>query len=360
MNSKERVLMALEHKKPDRVPVTNRFTPEIGEELSDILGISSSDSFDLEVELGHDLLCTKEMGIVNIFTLEDSRKIDNEQYIDDFGVIKKKIDHVGGAYIEIVKNPLENLDNFSSYKLPDPEKQPVIQRQLKNFENNVKKYGKTHALVGGVTATILEGTEALRGMERIMVDIVENKDFLNELMDMLVDYHFKIGKRLIELGADVLYIGDDAGMQNGMLISPGLWRELLKPRYDYLFREWKKINKDIIFAFHSDGHIEPIITDFIEIGLDILNPVQPCTMDDKRIKRDFGKKISFWGGINVQKTMPFGSPKDVVDEVKDRINTFGEDGGFIISSSHNIQPNVNSISNTFIYYWACRKYGKYL
>ena len=139
MNSKERVLLALEHKKPDRVPVTNRFTSEIGEKLADILGISFSDSFDLEVELGHDLLCTKEMGIVNIFTLEDSRKIDNEHYIDDFGVVKKKMNHSGGSYIEIVKNPLENLDKFSSYKLPDPEKQPVLQKQFKNFAENVKK-----------------------------------------------------------------------------------------------------------------------------------------------------------------------------------------------------------------------------
>jgi len=359
MNSKERVLVTLEHKKPDRVPVTNRFTPEIAEKLADALGISFSDSFDLEVELGHDLLCTKEIGIVNVFTLEGNRKIDDEHYIDDFGVVKRKVNYGSGSYIEIVKNPLENLDKFSSYRLPDPETQPVLQRQFKNFEDNVKKYGKTHSIVGGVTATILEGAEALRGMQRIMMDIVDNQDFLNELMDILVDFHFKIGKKLIELGADIIYIGDDVGMQNGMLVSPGFWREFLKPRYDNLFREWKKINKNIIFAFHTDGYVEPIIPDFVEIGLDILNPVQPCTMDDRYIKKKYGEKLSFWGGINVQKTIPFGSPQDVIEEVKDRIEIFGENGGFIISSSHNIQPNINSLSNTFIYYWACSKYGKY-
>ncbi len=359
MNPKERVFTALEHDKPDRVPVTNRFTPEIAENLADILGLSSNDSFDLEVELGHDLLCTKEMGIVNVFTVEGNRKIDGHHYIDEFGVIKKKVNYENGSYIEIVKNPLEDLDQFSKFKLPDPDKQPIMQKQFENFKHNVDKYGKTHALVGGVTATILEGTEALRGMERIMVDIVDNQDFLNELMDMLVDYHFRIGKKLIELGADIIYIGDDVGMQKGMLISPVLWRKLLKPRYDYLFREWKKINQNIIFAFHTDGYVEPIIPDFIEIGLHILNPVQPCTMDDRRIKKDFGKSISFWGGINVQKTIPFGTPKDVVEEVKDRMDIFGQDGGFIISSSHNIQPNINSVNNTFLYYWACNKYGIY-
>ncbi|MBM3710633.1 MAG: hypothetical protein FJW61_09465, partial [Actinobacteria bacterium] len=185
MNPKERVYTVLEHKKPDRVPVTNRFTPEVAGMLSEILNINSDDSFDLEVELGHDLLCTKEIGIVNVFTFKDSRQIDNNLYIDEFGVLKRKIEHGGGSYIEIVKNPLEDLNKFSSYKLPDPDKQPVLQKQLKNFKENVEKYGKTHAIVGGVTATIFEAAQHLRGIERVMVDLIENEDFLNELMDML-------------------------------------------------------------------------------------------------------------------------------------------------------------------------------
>jgi len=359
MTPKERVFTALDHKTPDRVPVTNRFTPEVINELNTILGLDTNDSFDLEVELGHDLLCTKEMGIVNAYLLEDSKKIDEEKYIDDFGIIKKKVNYGKGYYVEIVKNPLENIEDFYSYNMPDPEKQPLLQRQLKNLEDNVKKYGSTHAIVGGVTATIFEASQILRGMKNIMIDLVDNQDFLNELMDMLMNYHYKIGERFIEIGVDIVYIGDDAGMQKGMLISPKLWRKLLKPRYDYLFREWKKLNKNIKFAFHSDGHIEPIIPDLVEIGLDILNPVQPGTMDDRRLKKNFGDKLTFWGGLNVQKTIPFGSPKDVVDEVKDRIDIFGPGGGFIISPSHNIQPDIRSIDNTLIYYWACNKYGQY-
>jgi uroporphyrinogen-III decarboxylase len=196
-------------------------------------------------------------------------------------------------------------------------------------------------------------------MERVMVDLVENQDFLEELMDRLVDYHYSVGRKLIKLGVDIIYIGDDVGTQTGMLISPQLWRKLLKPRYDYLFREWRKINKDIFFAFHSDGDIQPIVGDLVEIGLDILNPIQPGTMDDRWLKRDFGKKLTFWGGINVQKTIPFGTAAQVVAEVRDRFDIFGPDGGFIIGSSHNIQPNVRSIDNTLIYYWACQKFGKY-
>ncbi len=359
MDPKERVFTALEHRTPDRVPVTNRFTPEIARDLATILGLDSTDTFDLEVELDHDILCTKEMGIVNVYLIENSKEIEDDKYIDDFGVIKKKVSYGKGHYVEIVKNPLEDINSFSTYTMPDPDRQPLLQSQLKNLKDNVKKYGKTHAIVGGVTATIFEGSEILRGIERIMVDLVDNQDFLNELFDMLVDYHLKIGKMFIEIGVDIVYIGDDVGMQRGMLISPDLWRKLLKPRYDYLLREWKKLNSNIKFALHSDGHIEPIVEDLVEIGLDILNPVQPGTMDDRWLKKEFGRKLSFWGGINVQKTMPFGTLKEVINEVKDRIGIFGPGGGFIISPSHNIQPNIRSIDNTMTYYWACRKYGKY-
>ena len=359
MNSKERILTILNHEKSDMVPVTNRFTIEVSKELARILNLDYSDSFDLEVELGHDLLCTKEIGIVNAYSIEGNKKIGNNLFVDDFGILKKKVDYGMGFYIEIIKNPLDDLDNFTSYKLPDPNNQEIIKEQYENFEKNIKKYGKSHAIVGGVTCTIFEAAEMLRGMERIMVDMVENEDFINELMDKLVDYHFKIGKKLIELGVDIIYIGDDVGMQTGMMISPDLWRKFLKPRYDYLFRRWKNINKNIIFALHSDGYIEPIIGDLVEIGLDILNPVQPGTMDDCRLKRKFGDKLSFWGGMDVQKTIPFGTPENVISEVKNRIEIFGNNGGFIISSSHNVQPNIRSIDNTFIYYWACMKYGKY-
>ena len=359
MNSKERVLTILNHEEADRIPLTNRFTPEIAGQLAAILGMDYTDSFDLEVELGHDLLGSKEIGIVSAYSMEANRPAGDDLYICDFGILKKKMHYPGGYYVEIVKNPLEDLESFSSYKLPDPDKQEILKTQLESYQKSIQKYGDSHAIVGGVTCTIFEGVEMLRGMERVMIDLVENQDFLQELMDLLVEYHYKVGRKLIELGVDIIYIGDDVGMQTGMLISPQLWRKLLKPRYDYLFREWRKINKDIFFALHSDGYIQPIVGDLVEIGLDILNPVQPGTMDDRWLKKEFGEKLSFWGGINVQKTMPFGTADEVVAEVKDRFEIFGPGGGFIIGSSHNIQTNVRSIDNTLIYYWACQRFGKY-
>ncbi len=189
MNSKERVLTVLNHKPADRVPITNRYTPEIAAELARIVGVRSQDSFDLEVALGHDMLCTKEIGIVNAYTTEGSRKIGDE-YIDDYGIVKKLVRYDGGAYLEIVKNPLENLDAWSSYRLPDPDQQPMLQKQYEDYENAVAKYGHSHAIVGGVTCTIFEGAQMLRGISRLMVDLLENEEFVNELMDQLMQHHF--------------------------------------------------------------------------------------------------------------------------------------------------------------------------
>ncbi|MHB1347325.1 MAG: uroporphyrinogen decarboxylase family protein, partial [Candidatus Humimicrobiaceae bacterium] len=235
MLPKERVLLAINKKIPDRVPITNRFTPEISKKLMHILDIKSDDIFDLEVELGHDLLCTKEIGIASSYGIENNTKIGNDEYVCDFGIIKKIMNYPGGCYLEIIKNPLDEIDKYYSYKFPDPDKQETLKKEYISFENNIKKYGMTHAIVGGLTCTILEGCCMLRGLSRILMDFIENEDFLNDLMDKFVDYHFKVGRNLINLGVDVLYIGDDVGMQTAMLISPKLWRKFLKPRYSQLF-----------------------------------------------------------------------------------------------------------------------------
>ncbi len=358
MTPRERVLETVHHSPPDRVPVTNRFTPEIAEELARIVGLPGADSLDLEVALGHDMLCTKEIGISNTYKPECNEK-RGDDYVDEFGIIKKRVPYDGGSYLEMTSHPLEDLSAWSSYEFPVSDEQIHLKRQYAEFEDAVAKYGKSHVIVGGVTCTILEGAEMLRGMSNILMDMYENPEFVHELMDGLMHYHFSVGKRLIELGVDILYIGDDAGSQQSMLLSPKLWRTFLKPRYDFLFREWRKIRSDIIFAFHTDGHVEPIVGDFVDIGLDILNPVQPGCMDDRRLKKEFGDRLAFWGGINVQSTIPFGTPADVVAEVRDRMETFGSNGGFIISCAHNVQPNVRSIDNTLAYYWACRRFGEY-
>jgi uroporphyrinogen-III decarboxylase len=139
------------------------------------------------------------------------------------------------------------------------------------------------------------------------------------------------------MGADMIWIGDDVGTQSRMLISPRHWRRYLKPRMANFIAELKAINPEVKVAYHSDGFIYPIIPELIEIGLDVLNPVQPASMDPAQLKKDFGQKLCFWGSIDEQHTLPFGTPEDVRAEVITRLRTTGENGGLILGPTHHVQ-----------------------
>jgi uroporphyrinogen decarboxylase len=191
-----------------------------------------------------------------------------------------------------------------------------------------------------------------------MMDLVANKDFLHAYLDKLQTWIEVAGRKFVQLGVDVVWIGDDVGMQNRMMISPALFREFLKPRYAKLFAEWKRLNPAVKIAFHSDGYVYPIIADLVEIGLDILNPVQPKCMDPAQVKKDFGQHLTLWGTVDVQEVLPFGSPEDVRNEVKLRIRTAGKGGGLILAPAHNIQPEV-PIENILAFYEAAGRYGRY-
>jgi uroporphyrinogen-III decarboxylase len=124
------------------------------------------------------------------------------------------------------------------------------------------------------------------------------------------------------------------------LISPDLWRKFLKPRLAHLIASLKKINPQVQVAYHSDGFIYPIIPELVEIGLDVLNPIQPAVMDPAKLKHDFGDKLCFWGSLDLQHTLPYGTPAEVRAEVITRLNTLGENGGLILGPTHNVQLDV--------------------
>ncbi|MDZ7837728.1 MAG: uroporphyrinogen decarboxylase family protein [Actinomycetota bacterium] len=180
-----------------------------------------------------------------------------------------------------------------------------------------------------LTCTIFELSWYLRGMDKLLVDMVVNKEFVNILMDKLLQFYIPAGKKLAGVGVDIIWIGDDVGMQNGMIISPAMFREFLKERYRLLIKEIKSINSRVKIAFHSDGYITPIIEDLIEVGVDILNPVQPKCMDPAQIKEKFGKHLCFMGTIDEQETLPFATIEGLKEEILTRIQTVGYNGGLI-------------------------------
>jgi len=157
------------------------------------------------------------------------------------------------------------------------------------------------------------------------------------ILEIPYQYHLSAAKKLTQMGVDMIWTGDDIGAQNAMLISPKMWRKFLKPRMANFISELKAINPQVKVAYHSDGSIDPIIPDLIEIGLDVLNPIQPASMDPARLKQEYGDRLCFWGSIDEQHTLPFGSATDVEAEVRTRLKTIGKGGGLIIGPTHHVQ-----------------------
>ncbi|MHB8278516.1 MAG: uroporphyrinogen decarboxylase family protein [Candidatus Humimicrobiaceae bacterium] len=340
MNSRERVLITIDHKKPDRVPIYAGFVPQLERKLEECFKLKGP---ELDIELGNDMLLSF-VGMSTGFYLKDT-----ETYQDEWGITWKWID----IYTEHYIHPLSDDEAVLSFQTPDP----LREDRYEEVRQIISSYGKDFAIMGCVPCTIFEAAWYLRGFDRVLLDFYENKDLINILLDKTMNFHMQAGLKLIEEGVDIIWVGDDFGSQEGMIISPDTWREFFKERYATIFSNFKKKNPNIKIAYHSDGNIIPIIPELIEIGLDILNPVQPLAMNPAELKKKFGKNLSFWGGVDIQFVLPFGTKKEIEDEVRLRMSQLNGNGGLILSPSHNVQCDT-SVENVLTFYEAAKRYGK--
>lgn len=347
MKPKERVQLALSHQEPDRCPLQLSFTPEFAVRLGQSLGLAPEahnphgrgNNYILERLCGCDLLLTS-VGWANSYYATRFYSLDGLSYVDEWGVGWRNVEYETrfgrGRYTEIVGHPLADDKAIESYRAPDPDRPELYVEARKMIE----QFGEEYWIVGVVVTTIFETAWALRGLERTLLDMVQNPELVDRLFDIPFKYHLKAAVNLAKMGVDMVWLGDDVGAQDRMLISPAHWRRFLKPRLAEIIAAVKKVNPALKVAYHSDGNIYPIIPDLIEIGLDVLNPVQPRCMDPARLKNEFGSRLSFWGTLDLQFTLPFGSPDDVRREVLERLKTVGRGGGLIIGPTHHLQLDV--------------------
>ncbi len=345
MNSKERVLTTLTYEEPDRVPISATYVPEIAGRLRVVLG---DEEPDLGVALGNDLVLTAHGFATGYYLKEEN------EYVDEWGCRWRYVAHKTGSYPEIYERPLDDETMLDSFKIPDPS----LESRYDSSRETIDRYGSSHWIVGSIPCSIFEAAWGIRGLEKLLLDMVDNKDFAHTLMDKVMEFPLVAGKKLIEMGVDMLWTGDDIAMQTGLLISPDMWREFLKPRYAQLFAGFKKANPNIKIAYHSDGNCEKILDEMHEIGLDIINPIQPSCMDPLHIKKRYGKKLALWGTLDIQRILPFGTPDEVRNEVRKLILNCAPSGGFILAPAHNIQSDT-SIENIMAFYQAAKEYGKY-
>ena len=223
-----------------------------------------------------------------------------------------------------------------SYRAPDPDRNElytVLQRLLDNF-------GKEYYIIGRIHCTIFESAWALRGLETLMMDMYINPELTNHLLDETASYHKSVARNMAKMGVDMIWLGDDMGAQKGLMIDPELWKRYFKARMADIIHTIKDINPNIKVAYHSDGCVYAIIPDLIEIGVDVLNPIQTECMDPDFLKDSYGDKLSFFGGIAVQSTLPMGKRKDIQNEFDNLKNTLGRGGGWLCAPTHHIQMDT--------------------
>ena len=351
MKHRERVLTALNHEEPDRCPMQISFTPEFASRLKDALGLTGADlhnphgggnTYALERAIGEDLILTS-VGWANSYYATETYSEGGRSpsagvsYTDEWGIGWQNVAYETrfgtGHYTEIISHPLADDAAIDSYRPPDPHRPELYA----DTERVVKEFKDEYWIVGVTVTTVFETAWALRGYEKTLMDLALNPDLIEKLFDIPFNYHLTAAKKLVDLGVDMIWIGDDVGAQDRMLISPATWRRFFKPRMATFISTLKAINPDVKIAYHSDGNIAPIIPDLIEVGLDVLNPIQPRSMDPAKLKREYGAKLCFWGSIDEQHTLPFGTPAEVEKEVTTRLNTLGENGGLIIGPTHHVQ-----------------------
>ncbi len=350
-------MAVLRGEKPDRVPILANLTVQAAEKLAPLLRreVGFVDSFlatrishrDILLDLGNDAV------IVAATRATPTLDLPGGGARDEWGIEYRTI----GFYGEAVGRPLagcETAADLEQYRMPDPDA-PAYWDFAKEA---IAGYRTEYAIVGDLEACIFELAWNLVGLEKFLCDLMTGAEYMTPLLDRIENYSTQLGRVMIALGADMIWAGDDFGTQKGMLISPELWRTHFKPRYARMFGEFRRLNPNIRIAYHSCGSIVPIIPDYIEIGLDFLNPIQPAAagMDLKRLHDEFRGNLGFFGGVDVQDILPHGSEDDVRREVRRCMDATNRER-YIIAPAHNIQPDT-PVGNILAFFDEAVRYGK--
>ena len=360
LSSRERCIRSILLEDPDRIPLNLRIRPEPYELLKRALGIRDENyesRLKINKILGIDIVGSN-LNLKGGY-LPPNVKVKEGPYGPAYTVgfrgrfeVREDIWGIRSIWAPnhtytytYVEHPLKRI-SLDDYRWPEVDEESVdnVRRMRRKFED--------YCLYGSITH-LWEIAWQLTGFSEIIRMMFSDPRMVNQILDKLHEIRMEEASILCEAGVDVIADGDDVGMQKGMMMSPRMWRLFLKPRYAELVRLCHK--KGAFFLFHSDGWIEPVIPDLIEIGVDILNPVQPECMNPNKLKEFYGDKICFEGTIGVQSTLPFGKPEDVAQEAKQRIFNLGPTG-LILSPTHDIQPDV-PIENILTLYRTALKYG---
>lgn len=383
LTSKERVLAALNHREPDRIPLDLGSTVVTGVSRTALIRFldhakiphGEIDFHDIVQQLGK--IPEEVLKRLNVDTraldpqpsstwkLEIARRGEDEVFFDEWGIGWRK-PAKSGFYFDMFHHPLKGLGGAAGldrYDWPDPE-DPARYKDLDQRARVLEEDTGAALVLGRMGAGIVELAAWMRGFEDFFMDLASKPGFACALMDRVTEIkmrYWEIALSKVKARIVVVSEADDLATQRGLILSPVSYRKLIKPRHKRLMAHIKKLAPHAFIFFHSCGAVRELIPDFIEAGVDILNPVQlsAAGMDPYGLKNDFGDVLTFWGGgVDTQHVLPCGTPQEVRDEVRRCIDALAPGGGFVFNTVHNIQHDVPP-ENLAALFDALQEYGVY-
>lgn len=384
-----RVLTALRHEQPDRQPVDFLATPEIWRRLQEHLAIpaqalDAADFFDPAWEavlrhfqvdcrvISYDQFCRPPERVLRPGARIDwwnalSRSTPNRMWrqelpdgtsLDIWGHVIRIVHNPTGAYEEYAEWPLASatsVEDLKHHAWPEPDWWDFTSIGDAIAQLDAEDEYHLRFRIGSV----FELSWQLRGMQEFLMDLVNQPEIPQYIMERLTDVYVENTRRVLQLAGDrldMVYFYDDVATQQNLMISARMWRRFIKPLHQRIIDVAKEFGVPVMY--HCDGALYPLIPELIDMGVEVLNPVQAdaAGMDPQRLKDEFGDRLSFHGGIDIIKTLPRGTEADVRAEVAERIRVLGRNGGYVLASSHHIQSDT-PLANIFAMYEMQTRYG---
>ncbi len=313
MNYRERVIRALNHEETDIIPYHLELTNEVYSRM-----VSYFQDENFFAKTGSHLAQERN---------ESFTALSPVKFKDMFGVVwnRKYEGDIGVVEDYLLKEP-----SLGSYKFPYPDEK-LIREKCERLE---KEQDKFRMYIIGFS--LFERAWTLRSMPELLMDFIVHEEFAAELLDRITEYSMAVVDIVAEYDIDCIFYGDDWGQQRGLIMGPKLWRKFIKPRLGKLYRQAKE--HGMYVAQHSCGDISEVFPDLVDLGLDIYNTFQPEIYDVAGMKRLYGDKITFYGGISTQRLLPKGTDDEVRAEMRRLMKLLGKNGGYIVAPTH-AMPN---------------------
>jgi len=318
MTRREVMIDALEFRRPAYVPWACRLTLQCAERLKEYLA-------------GQDLDLFMDSHLVRVAAVTGQYLKSNPMhYRDVYGVLwDRSIDRDIGVVIDY---PLKRPEDLDRYDWPDASRD--------DWYNDIPEQlaaGPDRLWMFAVNLSLFERAWTMRGMESLLMDMLERPEWVERLLAKITEHNLVQIRRALSLGVDAIWFGDDYGMQSGLIMGLKHWRHFLKPCLARMFAPVREAGKYVFL--HSCGNVTELFDDLAEIGLNCFNPFQPEAMDIVALKKAYHGRLSFYGGLSIQRTLPFGSSEDVQCETR-QLLAMGREGGFIFAPSHAVPRDV--------------------